>query len=287
MTPVSLGHRRGSVPGSRHRTTTAGSSPDRPRRYGAIVFLPLVGAAALGCAAAGAMVPRIAYRLSVPAGGPSRRDCAGCAAPLRSGPAGWLTPRSRCGRCGDRLGPRTWITSGTAGAAGALLALGEGSRADLALYLALVVPAVLLAAIDIACRRLPDLLVLPALALAPVVLAADAAGTGRWADWRRACLGCLALGLAFGVVALLPGGGLGMGDAKTAALLGWFLGWLGWPQVALGAVLPWLVNAPVVLALLATGRAERRSRIPFGPALLAGGLLAASVAGWPPGSTGL
>jgi leader peptidase (prepilin peptidase)/N-methyltransferase len=40
-----------------------------------------------------------------------------------------------------------------------------------------------------------------------------------------------------------------------------------------GTVLPHLVNGPVAVVLLLTGRAGRRTALPFGPALLVGALL--------------
>ena len=77
--------------------------------------------------------------------------------------------------------------------------------------------------------------------------------------------------------ALLPNGPLGLGDVKLAGVLGLVLGWLGWRHVLAGAALPHLLNGPVVLVLLATGRARRGSALPFGPALLVGALLAVVV----------
>ncbi|HEX6970338.1 MAG TPA: A24 family peptidase [Micromonosporaceae bacterium] len=232
----------------------------------------LIGGCALACAVAGSMVPPFAYRLSVPYGEPARGSCMGCAAPLPSGRAGWL--RSRCGDCGRRLGPHRWMTGAIAGLAGGLLAAALGPVAVLPLFLGIGLLGVLLGAIDVACHRLPDPLVLPALGLTPVLLAGVATLTGGWDDWLRALLAFLLLGSVFTGMALLPGGGFGMGDAKVAALLGWYLGWLGWPQVLFGAVLPWMVNAPLLLVLLASGRVGWKTRMAFGPPLLIGWLLA-------------
>ncbi|MFB7739537.1 prepilin peptidase [Streptomyces sp. NPDC056112] len=57
--------------------------------------LPLVAAAALWGAAAGASLPRAAYRFSVPSGEPWRERCPG-GHPVR----GWIG-RGRCGQCAD------------------------------------------------------------------------------------------------------------------------------------------------------------------------------------------
>jgi leader peptidase (prepilin peptidase) / N-methyltransferase len=234
----------------------------------------LISCCALGCAAGGLLVPPVAYRLAVPFGQSARDTCAGCLAPLPAGVRGWLLLRQECGNCRTRFGPSRWLTAAWAGLAGGLLGVALGPVAVLPLFLAVAVLGVLLGVIDVACQRLPDQLVLPALAVSPVLLAAAAASTGQWGNWLRGLLAFLGLGLCFTLLALLPGGGFGMGDAKVSALLGWYLGWLGWEAVLLGAILPWLVNAPLLLVLLLSGRASRKTTLPFGPALLTGWLLA-------------
>ncbi|MFI6229902.1 prepilin peptidase [Micromonospora echinospora] len=227
--------------------------------------------AAIGCAVAGALLPTVGYRLAVPYGESPRQACSGCGAPLRPGVVGWFA--GRCAR-GHRLGVPRWVTAALAGLAGALLAAALGAVAVLPLLLALAVLGVLLGVVDVACHRLPDPLVLPALAATPPLLGLVALGTGQWDDWVRGLLACLAVGAAFTGLVLLPGGGFGFGDAKVGALLGWYLGWLGWDAVLLGVTLPWVVNAPVLLVLLAVRRVRWRTALPFGPALLAGALLA-------------
>ncbi|MEU4566473.1 A24 family peptidase [Micromonospora sp. NPDC023956] len=238
-----------------------------------------VVAATIGCGVAAAFVPAVAYRLAVPYGQPARQGCAECGAPLTPGVRGWVTTRYRCGH---RPGVSRWLTASIAGSAGGLLGAALGAVPVLPLFLALAVLGVLLGVVDVACRRLPDQLVLPALAVTPVLLGAVALRSGAWDDWWRGLLACLVVGLVLTGMVLLPGGGLGFGDAKVGALLGWYLGWLGWEAVVLGAVLPWLVNAPVLLVLLATRRVGWRTALPFGPSLLAGALLAVPVVTWWP-----
>jgi leader peptidase (prepilin peptidase)/N-methyltransferase len=56
-------------------------------------------------------------------------------------------------------------------------------------------------------------------------------------------------------------------------VLGFVLGFVGWPALAAGLVVPHLINGPIALFLLVRGKVGRRSAVPFGPALLAGALL--------------
>jgi leader peptidase (prepilin peptidase)/N-methyltransferase len=63
---------------------------------------------------------------------------------------------------------------------------------------------------------------------------------------------------------------MGLGDIKLAGVLGLTLGYLGWPAVILGLVVPFLVNGPFAVAALV--RHGRKAVSPFGPALLSGWL---------------
>ena len=139
----------------------------------------------------------------------------------------------------------------------------------------------LLGAIDLACKRLPHLLVLPAIGLSALGFSVVAAVTGRVVGaacarsarpgrrpWSTACsTSCRA-------------GRSAQGDVTLGALLGGYLGWLGWPYVSWGALLPWLVNLPVLVVALLSGRLGPRSTVPFGPAMLTGAILAVLVGGW-------
>jgi leader peptidase (prepilin peptidase)/N-methyltransferase len=230
----------------------------------------LVGLVALLAGfAVGALLPRPVYQLSVAADAPPRRGCVHCGQSL-----GWT---SHCPQCGEPWGPPWWATGAVAGVGSAVVALAIGPHPVLPLFVALVVLGTGLGAIDLACHRLPLILVSPAIGVGAVLLALLAAVTGEWGSFGRALLGAVVLGVVYYLLYLVPGQNLGFGDVRLAVLLGLFLGWLGWAQVIWGILLPWLVNGPVVLALLLTGRVTRKSRLPFGPAMLAGALLAVVV----------
>lgn len=242
----------------------------------------LIGLSAAASAVGGTLVPAIAYRLSVPADEPDRDACTACGHDMPSGWAGWVRLPSRCAGCGIWLGPRPWLTAGTAAIAAGLLAAALGATPVLPLFVAMAILGVLLAVIDIACKRLPHALVFPAIWVTAGLLAVVAAVTGDWDNWVRAVLASLILGVLFFLLHLVPGQGLGFGDVKLAFLLGLFLGWVGWRAVLLGVLLPWLINGPVVLGLLLARRVGRKSALPFGPAMLAGALAAIAVSAFLP-----
>jgi leader peptidase (prepilin peptidase)/N-methyltransferase len=235
--------------------------------------LALTGAP-LAAALVTATLPTAAYRLSVPWGTPPLAGCPACERPFRAGWPGWLRLGAACPACSARTGP----SPGRWGAIAALAAAGFGWRfgASLTLvpFVALVPFCCLLCAIDLACHRLPERLVLPGIGVAVVAFGPIAAVGGTWGAWGRAILGGLAFGLGYLLLAVISLGQLGGGDVTLGILLGIFLGWLGWPFVILGMGLPFAVNAPVAIWFLVSGRAGRRSELPFGPAMVVGAYLA-------------
>jgi leader peptidase (prepilin peptidase)/N-methyltransferase len=156
----------------------------------------------------------------------------------------------------------------------ALAALRFGPSAELPPFLVLAATGVLLTVVDLRHRLLPNRVVAPALAAGGVLLALAAAVDEVWPDLLRAAVGAVGLFAVFLVLALIAPGSLGMGDVKLAALLGLYLGWLGWEVLVLGAAAGFVVQALVALGLLVTRRVGLRGELPFGPAMLAGAALA-------------
>lgn len=125
---------------------------------------------------------------------------------------------------------------------------------------------VLLAAIDLKHRLLPNTIILPASLAIGLILAASAPG-----DVLSHLEAGLALGGFFFIFGTVFAGSLGMGDAKLGFLLGLALGseTLGATLVAFAGL---LVAALYVLAR--RGTSARKDAIPFGPFLALGGILA-------------
>lgn len=143
--------------------------------------------------------------------------------------------------------------------------------------------AIALAAIDIDVLRLPDAIVLPSYAIALILLLPAMIAEHSWAAGLRGLIAAAALYSLYFLLAVLHPG-MGFGDVKLALLLGLYLGWLGWSALAVGAFAGFLLGGLAGAALLLTRRAGRKTRIPFGPYMLAGAFLAvfaaAPVAHW-------
>lgn len=154
-----------------------------------------------------------------------------------------------------------------------------GLRPATAAYAWAAGAAVVLGAVDLVTHRLPDRVTYPAYAVCGGALLVDAAVHGTWPALLRAGLAAaVAFGLAALAAAISPAG-LGFGDVKLLGLLGLLLGWPGWGVLLTGIFLGLLVGAAVSVGLLLTGRAGRRTAIPFGPPLLAGAVGALVLAG--------
>ncbi|MEU0193088.1 A24 family peptidase [Streptomyces afghaniensis] len=245
----------------------------------------LVIAAALWGAAAGAFLPRAAYRFSAPSGEPWRERCPGGHA-LK----GWLG-RASCPECaagaqGEErdeaaYGPRTTPLVIATALVCAALAAATGTRPELGVWLLLAPVGVLLTAVDFRVRRLPDPLTLPFAAAALVLLGLTALVPEHAGEWTTALLGSLALGGGYFVLFLINPAGMGFGDVKFALGAGAVLGWYGWPTVMLGTFAGFLLGALYGGALVVARRAGRKTAIPFGPFLISGaflGLLAGAYA---------
>jgi len=230
----------------------------------------VVAVAALWGAAAGALLPRAAYRFSAPAGETWRELCPG-----EHPVAGWVGG-ARCRRCepgGQVYGPGTLPLSISTALVCAALGAATGTRPELAVWLLLAPVGVLLAVVDFRVQRLPDVLTLPLAGAALVLLGLVALVPEHAGDWPTALYGALALGGAFFVLFLINPGGMGFGDVKLALGLGAVLGWYGWPTVMLGTFAAFLLGALYGGVLVVARRAGRKTAIPFGPFLIAGAFL--------------
>jgi leader peptidase (prepilin peptidase)/N-methyltransferase len=56
-------------------------------------------------------------------------------------------------------------------------------------------------------------------------------------------------------------------------VLGLYLGWVGWGALVVGAFCAFLLGGLTGIALMLAGDAGRKTKIPFGPFMIAGALL--------------
>jgi leader peptidase (prepilin peptidase)/N-methyltransferase len=186
---------------------------------------------------------------------------------------GWLLLGRQCADCKAPVSLRYPLVEASTAALFVAVAARLGWSWELPAYLYLAAIAIALAAIDLDVMRLPDQIVLPSYAVALVLLVPASIFEHSWDAAARGLIAAAVAYAFFRLLAIIPRG-MGGGDVKLAPLLGFYLGWLGWGPAAVGAFAPFLLGGIAGVVLLAIGAAGRKSRIPFGPYMLAGAFLA-------------
>jgi leader peptidase (prepilin peptidase) / N-methyltransferase len=220
------------------------------------------------------VVHRVPRGVSVVSG---RSACPECGAQIRSRDnipvLSWVLLRGRCRACAAPIAIRYPLVELATGGLFAVLGVRFGTDPVLPAVLVLAAGGVALALIDLDTGRLPFAITVPVLVASAVLLAA--VGTVR--GWSPAGVALLSVLLWCGVYGGLwlgtAGRGMGLGDVVLAPSLGLVLGWLGWGPSLVGLFAGFGAGALVGMVLIAVGRAQRRSAVPFGPFMLTGAAL--------------
>ncbi|CAM5709644.1 prepilin peptidase [Streptomyces griseorubiginosus] len=227
----------------------------------------ITAAAVLWGAGTGLLIPRAAYRLSVPPEEEWRATCPGghAFAGFRDS---WLG-QARCAD-GDSYGPSMPAMAAITAAVCAVLSSAVGAHPELLVWLVIVPVGVLLATVDLTVQRLPDVLTLPLAAISLGLLGVAALLPGTDGNWGRALLGSLAFSSFCLVMFLINPAAFGFGDVKLAPTVGAVTGWYGWDTLIAGAITGFVVFVLYGLSLIVARRTDRKTAHPLGPFLLAG-----------------
>lgn len=189
----------------------------------------------------------------------------------------WLVLRGRCRDCGAPIASRYPLVETATGVLFVLVAWRFGLAAELPGYLYLAAIGVALTLIDLDTFRLPDVIVLPSYPVVAVLLGGAALLEGRPEVLLRMLLGGLALFLFYFLLKLAYPAGMGLGDVKLAGILGMGLAWLGWGSLVVGGFAAFVLGGLFSVVLVLGRRAGRKSRVPFGPWMLAGATVGLAV----------
>ena len=185
---------------------------------------------------------------------------------------GWLVLRGRCRDCGNPISARyPLVEAGTAVLFG-VMAARFGADWELPAYLWFAAIGVALALIDLDHKRLPDAITLPSYPVVAVLLGLAALLGDHHGAPLRALIGAAAVGAFYFAVWFAYPAGMGFGDVKLAPIVGAYLGWVSYGALVVGVFLGFLYGAVIGVAVMALGRAGRKSKLPFGPFMLAGAL---------------
>jgi leader peptidase (prepilin peptidase)/N-methyltransferase len=178
---------------------------------------------------------------------------------------GYVLLRGRCRSCGERISPRYPLVEGFTAALFVLAGWKFGFNWILLPSVIFISVLIAVFFIDLEHYIIPNIIVLPA-ALAGLALMI-AVEPGRWLELLIAGVASTAF---FFLIAFVKPGGMGMGDVKLAGMMGFYLG----KSVLVALFLGFLLGAVVGVAMIASGRKGRQSRVPFGPFLAIGGIVA-------------
>ncbi|WP_314687817.1 prepilin peptidase [uncultured Bifidobacterium sp.] len=209
---------------------------------------------------------------------PKRSFCPRCGAPIawydNIPLVSYAVLHARCRHCHEPISIRYPLVEALGGVmagavtAGALLGMYPGWMLP-DLYL-LAAVSIVIAFIDLDHHLILNVIVYPTAVVSLLLLVLASWGTGEWTALGRAVLAGVILGAFYLLLAFIWPGGMGLGDVKLAAVLGLTLGWLGWPQLVVGAFAAFLIGGVVGVALIAARKVELRGGIPFGPSMVVG-----------------
>src|SRR5688572_22127668 len=188
----------------------------------------------------------------------------------------WLVLRGRCRSCRAAISPMYPIVEAVTGAVFVAGYFIYGWTPLLAVRLLLACAMIVLFAIDLQHRILPNVITLPGIVIGFALSFFLPPG------WLASLIGLVAGGgvlFAIGETYYRLRGveGLGMGDVKMLAMIGAFL---GWKLMLVTLVLASFAGSFVGIGLMVTGRGDMKFALPFGTFLAVGALVAA-VAGEP------
>ena len=207
--------------------------------------------------------------------------CPRCGTPIRwfeNVPVlSWMALRGRCRHCGARISAQYPLIEAATAAlfvAASVAIQPAGVAAVVAVFLGLMLA---IGVIDARHKIVPNALTYPAVPLFAVALGiAQVLGGG--VDLVRGLIGMALYAVPIGLIALAYPAGMGLGDAKLAALIGLVLGSLGLSRVAVAAGVGILAGGLAGVIAVTVLRLGRKAQVPYGP-YLAGGAVVAALAG--------
>jgi leader peptidase (prepilin peptidase)/N-methyltransferase len=191
----------------------------------------------------------------------------------------WFVLRGRCRSCRAPIHWRYPLVEAITAVLFAAVALVHGWTGILPALLVITWSAVVATAIDLEFRIIPNRMTYPLAPIMFVLVTFAAVVDGQWGDWTRAVVAGVAIPVvmflfsyAFELLRGKPG--IGMGDIKWAPSLALAVGYLGTWHLVIWFYGTIISGGVIAIGLVLAGRARMASRIPYGPYLAAGAMLA-------------
>lgn len=182
----------------------------------------------------------------------------------------WVILRRRCRACGARIAIRYPLVEAITGVAYVLAFWRLGPDWPLLVAWAFIAAMVAVAYIDHDHMIIPNVIVIPGAVVG--LMASVAIHPHRW--WVYVA-GSLGAGAFMFILVMVWPGGMGPGDIKMALFMGAVLG----ANVVVALFAAFLVGSLAGVFMLAVQKRSRKEKIPFGPYLALGAVLATLVGG--------
>lgn len=173
----------------------------------------------------------------------------------------WIILRGKCRSCGTAISFRYPAVELLTGAMVALVYMQLGLTIHFILVSFLTLLLIVLTFIDLDHQIIPDGVNL-IIAVGGLIYFAFGRFSGNGLTIGQAALGVLIGGGFFLVIAIVSNGGMGGGDIKLMAALGF---WFGWQGILLVMFLSFIIGGIVSVGLLIARKAGRKQMVPFGP----------------------
>ena len=226
------------------------------------------------------VIYRVPAGMSVVAPGSACPECKTPVSPRDNIPVlSWLILRGRCRSCGAPISARYLIIEALTGLTFCLVALRLGANWSLLGELLFVAGLIALSAVDVERFLLPRKILYPTGVLVACALVAAAGVDQRWHRLGVAAACAAGSFAVFFLINFIRPAWMGFGDVRLAGLIGLALGGLGAWYVVVGFMAANLLGAILGIGLMVSGRATRRTALPYGVFLAAGSILAILIGG--------
>ena len=183
----------------------------------------------------------------------------------------WLALRGRCRSCGAPISPMYPLVELATAAVFAGGVIVYGLTLLMVVRVAFACALIVLFAIDLRHRILPNVITLPG------IVCGFVASLFLPPGWLASLIGIIAgggvlLGIAEAYYRIRGQEGLGMGDVKMLAMIGAFL---GWQLMLLTLVLASFAGSAIGVGLMAARKGDMQAALPFGTFLALGAIVAA------------
>jgi leader peptidase (prepilin peptidase) / N-methyltransferase len=149
-----------------------------------------------------------------------------------------------------------------------------GAQAALAAYAVFGAALVAVSAVDLEHMRIPNRIVYPTLFVMTPLLVVASAVDHRWGSLARAAIGGAVAFTAFFLLHLAVPKGMGFGDVRLAGVIGLGTGWLGLGHVFVAFATAFVLGGVIGIGVMIATGGGRKTKVPFGPFLAAGAVVA-------------